>query len=65
MKVVSQFTGICVLSAVYLVATVGKIDQLQGEALGTVLWVLVAVPGGIWLAAQALGAMHKALLKFD
>lgn len=65
MKVVSQFTGICVLSAVYLVATVGKIDQLQGDDLGTVLWVLVAVPVGMWLAAQALGAMHKALLKFD
>lgn len=53
------------LSAVYLVATVGKIDQLQGDALGTVLWVLVVVPGGMWLAAQALGAMHKTLLKFD
>jgi hypothetical protein len=41
MKVVSQFTGICVLNAVYLVATVGKIDQLQGDVLGTVLWVFI------------------------
>lgn len=65
MKIVSQFTGICVLSAVYLVATVGRIDQLQGDVLGSVLWVLAAVPGGMWLAAQALGAIHKALLKFD
>nr|WP_256451480.1 hypothetical protein [Serratia proteamaculans] len=24
----------------------------MGDALGTVQWVLVAVPGGMWLAAQ-------------
>jgi len=65
MKMISQLSGVCVLSAVYLVATVDKIDQLQGDALGTVLWVLAAVPGGMWLAAQALGAIHKALLKFE
>ncbi|PYD36610.1 hypothetical protein CT690_24000 [Serratia plymuthica] len=65
MKVVSQFTGICALSAIYLVATVGQIGQLQGNALGTVLWMLAAVPGGMWLTAQGLGAIHRALLKFE
>lgn len=53
MKKISQFTGICGLSAVYLVATVGRIEPLQGDALGTVHWVLVAESGGMWLAAQA------------
>lgn len=65
MRNVSQFTGICLLSAVYMVATVSNIGQLQGDALGTVLWVLAVGPGGMWLAAQALGAIHKALLKFE
>ncbi|OPJ90840.1 hypothetical protein B1H39_23870 [Serratia marcescens] len=65
MKTIGQFTGIYVLSAIYLAATAGKIDQLQGDVLGSVLWVLAVIPGGMWLIAQALGAIHKALVKFD
>lgn len=65
MKKISQFTGLCILSAIYLVATAGKIDQLQGDVLGSVLWGLAAIPGGMWLIAQALGTIHKTLLKFD
>ncbi|HIE6455531.1 TPA: hypothetical protein ACXJEC_004797 [Serratia marcescens] len=65
MKKISQFTGLYMLSAIYLVATAGKIDQLQGDILGSVLWGLAVILGGMWLIAQALGAIHKTLLKFD
>jgi len=36
-------------------ATVGKLDQLQGDALGTVLWMLTAAPGGISIFAPIVG----------
>ncbi|BEO78958.1 hypothetical protein SMTE4_49280 (plasmid) [Serratia marcescens] len=34
MKKISQFTELCMLSAIYLVATAGKIDLLQGDVHG-------------------------------
>ncbi|EPN2806990.1 hypothetical protein ACTWOG_004737 [Serratia marcescens] len=63
MKKISQFTGLCMLSAIYLVVTVDKIDQLRGDVLGSVLWGLAVIPGGMWLIAQALGTIHKTLLR--
>jgi hypothetical protein len=64
MKRISTITGLCSLSAIYLVATVSHIGQQQGDIFGTMFWMLAAVPGGMWLAAQALGAFNKGLHKF-
>lgn len=60
MKKISMFTGVGSLSAVYLVATVSHVGQLQGDFLGTLLWTLAIIPGSRWLTAQIQGAIHKA-----
>jgi hypothetical protein len=59
MKRINMFTGVCSLSAVYLVATISHVGQLQGDFLGSLLWVLAIFPGAMWSVALIRGAMHK------
>lgn len=51
-----MLTVMCILSALFMMATIGDINQLRGNLFGTVLWMLAAVPGGMWLMAVFFGS---------
>lgn len=59
MKRISMFTGVCSLSTAYLVTTISHVSQLQGDFLGSLLWVLAIFPGAMCSAALIRGAMQR------